>query len=77
MNSLSPGKCAEMGGKEDFNVKHHCMAPNALRLEKEAPKAAALALSPVANAIKLLQACIYKSVNIGIFLTPSVAKSIV
>ena len=32
---------------------------------------------PVANAIKLLQACIYKSVNTGLFLTTSVAISIV
>ena len=29
-------------------------------------------LQPVANAIKLLQACIYKSVNTGLFLTSSV-----
>ena len=31
---------------------------------------------PVANAIKLLQACIYRSVNTGLFLTTSVAISI-
>ena len=31
---------------------------------------------PVANAIKLLQACIYKSVNTGLFLTSLVATSI-
>ena len=32
---------------------------------------------PVANAIKLLQACIYKSVNTGLFLKSLVATSIV
>ena len=32
---------------------------------------------PVANAIKLLQACIYKSVNTGLFLTSLVATSTV
>ena len=31
----------------------------------------------IANAIKLLQACIYKSANTGLFLTSSVALSIV
>ena len=35
------------------------------------------AAPPVANAIKLLQACIYKSVNTGLFLTSLVATSIV
>ena len=34
-------------------------------------------LPPVANAIKLLQACIYKSVNTGLFLTSLVATKIV
>ena len=34
-------------------------------------------LPAVANSIKLLQACIYKSVNTGLILTPSVAISIV
>ena len=32
---------------------------------------------PVSNAIKLLQACIYRPVNTGIFLKSSVAISIV
>ena len=32
---------------------------------------------PVANAIKLLQACIYKSVKTGLFLTSLVATSVV
>ena len=32
---------------------------------------------PVANAIKLLQACFYKSVNTGLFLTSLVATGIV
>ena len=32
---------------------------------------------PVANAIKLFQACNYKSVNTGLFFSPSVAISIV
>ena len=36
-----------------------------------------LQLNPVANATKLLQACIYKSVNAGLFLTTSVAVRIV
>ena len=36
-----------------------------------------LFLSPVANAINVLQAFIYKSVNTGIFLIPLVATSIV
>ena len=30
---------------------------------------------PVANAINVLQACVYKSVNTGLFLKPLVAKS--
>ena len=34
-------------------------------------------LEPVANVIKFLQACIYKSVNTGLFLSSLVATSIV
>ena len=45
--------------------------------EKKPRKSEIKIFPPVANAIKLLQACIYKSVNKGLFLTPSVAISIV
>ena len=34
-------------------------------------------LQPVANAINVLQACIYKSVNIGLFLKSLVATNLV
>ena len=34
-------------------------------------------MQPVANAIKLLQACSYKSENTGLFLTSSVGITIV
>ena len=33
-------------------------------------------MQPLANAIKVLQACIYKSLNTGLFLKPFVATSV-
>ena len=50
-------------------VKESCNFSKSFRLKKIVLQCRLKNKKPVANAIKLLQACIYKSVNIGLFLT--------
>ena len=58
-------------------VKESCNFSKSFRLKKIVLQCRLKNKKPVANAIKLLQACIYKSVNIGLFSMTSVAIRIV
>ena len=68
-----------LGGSAALGLKmfHFVLKKIALQISKQAALHPGPVLPPVTNALKILQACIYKYVNTGLFWKSPLAPSIV